>query len=66
MTFPDRSVRQRFTEEAARTDEEINLARAALMVAREEYPQLSEERYLGRLDLLAEETRDRLDDENCL
>ena len=65
MTFPDRSVRQRFTEEAARTDEEINLARAALLVAREEYPQLSEERYLGRLDLLAEETRDRLDDENA-
>jgi regulator of sirC expression with transglutaminase-like and TPR domain len=52
-------------EEAARADEEINLARAALMVAREEYPQLSEDRYLGRLDLLAEETRDRLDDENA-
>ncbi len=65
MTVPDRSVRQRFMEEAARADEEINLARAALMVAREEYPQLSEDRYLGRLDLLAEETRDRLDDENA-
>ncbi|MGD2120236.1 MAG: tetratricopeptide repeat protein [Gemmatimonadota bacterium] len=65
MTLPDRSVRQRFMEEAARADEEMNLARAALLVAREEYPQLSEERYLGRLDLLAEETRDRLDDENA-
>jgi regulator of sirC expression with transglutaminase-like and TPR domain len=52
-------------QEAARADEEINLARAALLVAREEYPQLPEERYLGRLDLLAEETRDRLDDENA-
>jgi len=47
------------------TEEEINLARAALLVAREEYPQLPEERYLGQLDLLAEEARDRLDDENA-
>lgn len=65
MTPPDRSLRQRFLAEVSQADEEINLARAALMVAREEYPQLSEERYLGRIDLLAEETRDRLDDENA-
>lgn len=38
----------------------MNLARAALLVAREEYAQLPVERYLLRLDLLAEETRDRL------
>ena len=65
MTPPDPSLRHRFLTELSQTDEEINLARAALMVAREEYPQLSEERYLGRLDLLAEETRDRLDDETA-
>jgi len=65
MTPPDRSLRQRFSAEVSQADEEINLARAALMVAREEYPQLPEERYLGHLDLLAEETRDRLDDENA-
>ena len=65
MTPPDRSVRQRLLAEVSHADAEINLARAALMVAREEYPQLSEERYLGRLDLLAEETRDRLDDETA-
>ena len=65
MTPPDRFVRQRLLAEVTHADENINLARAALMVAREEYPQLSEERYLGRLDLLAEEARDRLDDENA-
>lgn len=65
MTPPDRSLRQRFAAEVGRSDEDINLALAALMVAREEYPQLSEDRYLGQLDLLAEETRDRLDDETA-
>jgi len=65
MTPPDRSLRQRFLAEVSQADEEVNLARAALMVAREEYPQLSEERHLGQLDLLAEETRDRLNDENA-
>lgn len=65
MTPPDPSLRQRFLEEVSQGDEEINLARAALMVAREEYPQLPEGRYLGRLDQLAEEARDRLDDEGA-
>lgn len=65
MTPPDPSLRQRLLAEVSREDERINLARAALMVAREEYPQLPEERYLGQLDLLAEETRDRLDDEGA-
>ena len=57
---PAWSSRQEFTREVERPDEEMNLARAALMVAREEYVQLPVERYLLRLDLLAEETRDRL------
>ncbi len=65
MTPPDRLLRQRFLAEVSQADEEINLALAAIMVAKEEYPQLPEERYLGRLDLLAEGTRDRLDDENA-
>jgi regulator of sirC expression with transglutaminase-like and TPR domain len=65
MTSPNGFLRKRFLAEVSQAEEEINLARAAIMVAREEYPQLSEERYLGRLDLLAEETRDRLDDENA-
>ena len=65
MTPLDGSLRERFLAEVSQAEEEINLARAAIMVAREEYPQLSEERYLSRLDLLAEGVRDRLDDENA-
>jgi len=38
----------------------INLARAALLLAADEYPQLPIGSYLSRLDELAEETRDRL------
>lgn len=60
MSAPAWSTRREFTREVELPDEEMNLARAALLVAREEYAQLTIERYLLRLDLLAEETRDRL------
>ncbi len=43
----------------------MNLARAALLVAQEEYVQLSVERHLGRLDQLAEEVKDRLSTETA-
>lgn len=46
-------------------DQDLDLARAALLVAREEYPQLPVERYLSRLDLIAEEVQDRLDGESA-
>ncbi len=59
------SHRQRFVSEVSRPEENLNLALAALLVAREEYPQLPEARYLARLDELAEETRGRLDDETA-
>jgi regulator of sirC expression with transglutaminase-like and TPR domain len=65
MNSPDPELRQRFLAAVGREEEEINLAETALMVAQEEYPQLPIGRYLGRLDLLAEEVRDRLDDENA-
>ncbi len=65
MSVPSPGVRQRFAREVERPDEEIDLARAALLVAAEEYPQLPEEPYLSRLDLLAEETQDRLADESA-
>jgi regulator of sirC expression with transglutaminase-like and TPR domain len=48
-----------------RGPDELDLARAALLVAREEYPQLPVERYLGLLDQFAEEVRDRLGDESA-
>jgi regulator of sirC expression with transglutaminase-like and TPR domain len=63
MTPPDPSIRQQFAHEVSRSEEDMDLARAALLVAREEYPQLPVERYRSRLDLLAEETRDLLGSE---
>jgi regulator of sirC expression with transglutaminase-like and TPR domain len=53
-------VRALFEEEVTRGPGRLDLARASLLVAREEYPQLSCEQYLGRLDALAEEVHDRL------
>lgn len=43
----------------------MDLARAALLIAKEEYPQLSVELYLARLDQVSEEVKDRLGDESA-
>jgi regulator of sirC expression with transglutaminase-like and TPR domain len=43
----------------------MDLAKGALLIAKEEYPQLPVDQYLGRLDQLAEKVRDRLDDETA-
>lgn len=45
--------------------EQLNLAHAALLIAQEEYPQLSPEAYLQRLDLFAEMVKDRLANETA-
>jgi regulator of sirC expression with transglutaminase-like and TPR domain len=65
MTAAPGPVRQRFASEVQKSDADLNLALAALLVAQEEYPQLPIDRYLGRLDILAEEARDRLDGETA-
>lgn len=65
MTAPAPSARRLFRDQVRRPDPEIDLARAALLVAKEEYPQLPVDRYLARLDRLAEEVKDRLDDERA-
>ncbi|CAN5657878.1 SirB1 family protein [soil metagenome] len=57
--------RRRFIEAVDRGDDRVDLARAALLVAGEEYAQLPVEPYLARLDDLAEMVRDRLDNENA-
>lgn len=57
-------VRQRLAALAANPGD-IDLARAALLVAEEEYPQLTAEPYLHRLDLFAAMVKDRLGDENA-
>lgn len=65
LTAPAQSPRQRFSTEIRRSEEDLDLARAALLVAQEEYPQLPLEIYLGRLDQLAEEVRSGLGEETA-
>jgi regulator of sirC expression with transglutaminase-like and TPR domain len=43
----------------------MSMARSALLVAQEEYPQIPVELYLARLDQMAEEVKDRLADETA-
>jgi regulator of sirC expression with transglutaminase-like and TPR domain len=57
--------RVRLAEMAARPDAEVDLAVGALLIAAEEYPQLTESLYLHRLDVLAERVRDRLGTETA-
>ncbi len=52
--------RSRFERAVQGADADIDLARGALLVAAEEYPQLPVDAYLHRLDILAERARDRL------
>jgi len=65
MTVPTPHQRQLFAAEVARPEAEMNLARAALLVAQEEDPQIPVELYLARLDQMAEEVKDRLSDETA-
>ncbi|HWP46699.1 MAG TPA: tetratricopeptide repeat protein [Candidatus Limnocylindrales bacterium] len=55
------STRQLFVEMMRRSEGEIELDRAALLIAREEYPDLEVEKYLRRLDRMAEEVRNWLE-----
>src|SRR5689334_15942907 len=65
MNTPAVSPRRLLAEELARADAELNLGRAALLVANEEYPQLPVDLYLARLDQIAEEVKDRLANETA-
>jgi len=65
VTAPARSPRQQFVNELRRTEGEIDLARAALLIASEQYPQLPIDMYLGRLDQLAERVLERLEGETA-
>ncbi len=59
------STRHLLAVEVSRPEAELDMARAALLVAKEEYPQISVELYLARLDQMAEEVKDRLADETA-
>jgi regulator of sirC expression with transglutaminase-like and TPR domain len=54
------SARQYFYQEIQRSDEDINLAKAALYIAQEEYANLDIEEYLNALDTMASEIQERL------
>lgn len=56
------SARQDFYQETQKPDEYIDLARAALYIAQEEYPELEPEQYVNTLDEMAEELSMRLPD----
>lgn len=65
MSLPAPSPRSRFAALLRGDERDLDLAAAALLIAAEEYPQLTMEPYLRRLDLLAERVRDRLSDETA-
>lgn len=54
------SVRRMLIEEVERPDEDVNLARASLLIAQEEYLDLDIPRYLAQLDQMGRELKTRL------
>lgn len=58
MDFPP--ARQHFYQEVHQADDQIDLAKAALYIAQEEYPQLEPDEYLNALDVMAGELEERL------
>ncbi len=56
-------ARQRFYQEIHQPDDEIDLARAALYLAQEDYPDLDSEEYLNALETMAMEVAERLPQE---
>jgi regulator of sirC expression with transglutaminase-like and TPR domain len=56
-------ARQRFYQEVRQPEGEIDLARAALYLAQEEYPDLDPEEYLNALDTMAAEVKESLPEE---
>jgi regulator of sirC expression with transglutaminase-like and TPR domain len=61
MNFP--LARQQFYQEIHQDEAPVDLARAALYLAQEEYPALDVEAYLSKLDQMAAEVADRLPSE---
>ena len=59
------TARQRFAQCVSGGEGDVDLARAALLIAAEEYPQLVPEPYLHRLDIFTEQVRDRLSEETA-
>jgi regulator of sirC expression with transglutaminase-like and TPR domain len=62
MDFP--RARQLFYREVNQPDSSIDMAKAALYLALEEYPNIEPEEYLNILEAMADELRDRLPAQN--
>ncbi|MGJ3247458.1 MAG: SirB1 family protein [Elainellaceae cyanobacterium] len=62
MDFP--IARHNFYSEIRQPDDQIDLARAALYIAQEEYPTLEPDKYLNALDTMAADIREQLSDES--
>ncbi|ERT04754.1 tetratricopeptide repeat family protein [Lyngbya aestuarii BL J] len=56
-------ARQRFYQEINHSNQQIDLAKAALYIAQEQFPELEAEDYLNALDEMAAEVLERLDEE---
>ena len=65
MSAPAQSPRQRFATAVDRPTDQIDLARAALLLAAEEFGDGAVERCMGLLDLYADEVRERLGSETA-
>ena len=59
--MPNKSeARRLFNKIVSRREEEIELARATLLFAKEEYPDPDFEKYLRKLELMAEKVKSRI------
>jgi len=65
MSAQARSARGLLGEAVQKSESDLELGRAVLLIAQEEYPQLPVERYMMRFDALAESAKDRLADETA-
>ncbi|GAB4384299.1 MAG: SirB1 family protein [Elainellaceae cyanobacterium] len=61
MDFP--LARQRFYQEIHQPEDQVHLAKAALYLAQEEYPELDPDEYLNALETMAAEVKERLPNE---
>lgn len=59
--LPQQGARTEFVALIAGNEADFDLARAALLIAKEEYPELDVAHYLGQIDALAERVRALLD-----
>ena len=66
MQFFETIVSTAFAHEVALPESEMNLARAGLLFARAEYPQVDCDSYLGELDLIADDINARSNPESDL